>query len=462
MTAEIEAVDFKKARRQKAKLTDPLKGDRLPPHSVEAEQGVLGCVLLSPADSLDHCTQKFAGPEVFYDLRHRTIYEALSDMHGRKAHIDMITVQQSLKDKQQLESVGGLSYLTSLPDAVPSAANLDYYLEIVREKYALREHVAACTESVVDAYEHQGELEEVIARHGERFNRVRQLFSADTVPTNKVVMRSLVEKWDAAANGTLPKGVRTGFVDLDRWTGGLKPKQLMVVAARPSRGKSSLGLNIADHVAAVLGEPVAFFSLEMGREEHIERAVCARARVDSSRLNQGVATEREMKDVIAAQSAIAKAPIHIVDKPGLSIAQLSGLARSITQRHGIKLIVVDHLGLVNCGERGRSRYEEITKVSGALKALAMELRVPVLALAQLNRDSDKEDREPRMSDLRDSGSIEQDADILALLHPNAGDTTDPQRVKLIVAKHRGGRTGVINLVFHRQYTRFDSAAKERA
>jgi replicative DNA helicase len=220
-----------------------------------------------------------------------------------------------------------------------------------------------------------------------------------------------------------------------------------------------LATTIADHVAGTLGQPVLFWSLEMSDKENLERVVCGRARVDSSRMRNGYATEREIKAFTVATSQIAKSPLKIIATGQPKLAQLLSRTRQEVQRHGFKLVIVDYLGLIDLGEKNRSRYEEITKISGALKALAMELQVPVIALCQLNRDSDRENRKPHMADLRDSGAIEQDADIVLLLHPNPDDAGDLQRVELIVAKHRGGRTGGINLVFHRQWTRFDSATK---
>ena len=250
-------VDFKKARRRKAALADPSKIDRLPPHSVEAEQGVLGCVLLSPNDCLGHCIEKFtSGPEVFYDLRHRTIFEALLEMYEHKGAIDLITVQQALKDKQQLEAVGGLAYLASLPDAVPSAANLDYYLEIVREKFVLRRMIGTCTEVVSRAYEHQGEVDALL----DEVERDIMRISGDRVSTGAPTMKELVHRaihhieMYHQRQGQLG-GIATGFVDLDKMTDGLHGGEMIVIAARPSMGKTSLAMNVAEHVAVSLRLP---------------------------------------------------------------------------------------------------------------------------------------------------------------------------------------------------------------
>ncbi len=243
--------DFKKARRRKATLADPTKVDRLPPHSIEAEQGVLGCVLLSPNDCLGHCIEKFqSGPEVFYDLRHRTVYEALVEMYERKHAIDLITLQQQLKDRQQLEGVGGLAYLASLPDAVPSAANLDYYLEIVREKHVLRRMIGTCTEVVSRAYEHQGEVDTLLDEVERDILRI----SGDRVTTGSPTMKELVHRAIHHIEAYHQRqgqlgGLGTGFIDLDKMTDGLHEGEMVVIAARPSMGKTSLAMNMAEHIA---------------------------------------------------------------------------------------------------------------------------------------------------------------------------------------------------------------------
>jgi replicative DNA helicase len=463
--------DFKKARRRKATLADPSRVDRLPPHSTEAEQGVLGCILLSPNECVGHCILKFTGgPEVFYDLRHRAIYEVLVDMYDRKAAIDLITVQQILKDKQQLEAVGGLAYLASLPDAVPSAANLEYYLEIVREKFVLRQMIGTCTEVVSRAYEHQGEVDALL----DEVERDILKISGDRVTTSSPTMKELVNRAIHHIEAYHQRqgqlgGLATGFIDLDKMTDGFHEGEMIVIAARPSMGKTSLAMNMAEHVAVGLRLPVGVFSLEMTAESLVMRMMSSLARVNSRAIRDGFLAERDFAKLTTAAGQLAKAPLFIDDSSGLSILQLRAKARRMHQQHGIKLFVIDYLQLLHStARRAENRQQEIADISNGVKALAKELKVPVIVLSQLNRELEKDkNRKPRLSDLRESGSIEQDADVVALLYkPSSGDDEDgpsPDQeaapVNLLIAKQRNGPTGDVNLTFLKSCTRFESAAK---
>ena len=463
--------DFKKSRRRKNELADPSKVDRLPPHSLEAEQGVLGCALLAPAESLGHCIERFtAGSEVFYDLRHRVIYDQLIEMYERKDAIDLITVQQQLKDKQQLEGVGGLAYLSSLPDAVPSAANLEFYLEIVREKFVLRRMIATCTDVVSRAYEHQGEVDQLL----DEVERDVLKMSGDRVASSSPGMKELVHRAIHHIEAYHQRqgqlgGIATGFVDLDRMTDGLHEGEMIVIAARPSMGKTSLAMNMAEYVAVNLRLPVGVFSLEMTAESLVMRMMSSLARVNARSIRDGFLSERDFAKLTTAAGHLAKAPLFIDDSSGLSVLQMRAKARRMHQQHGIKLFVVDYLQLLHStARRAENRQQEIADISNGVKALAKELKVPVIVLSQLNRELEKDkSRKPRMSDLRESGSIEQDADLVALLYkPNAGEDEDgppPDQeaipVNLLIAKQRNGPTGDVQLTFLKSCTRFESAAK---
>ena len=465
--------DFKKARRRKVPLADPSRVDRLPPHSIEAEQGVLGCVLLSPHDCLGQCVEKLKqGPEMLYDLRHRAVYEVLLEMWDKKSAIDLITLQQTLKDRQQLDGVGGLAYLASLPDAVPSAANLSYYLEIVREKFVLRQMIGTCTQVVSRAYEHQGEVEALL----DEVERDILKISGDRVSTSSPTMKELVHRaihhieMYHQRQGQLG-GIATGFIDLDKMTDGLHEGEMIVIAARPSVGKTSLVMNIAEHVAVQLKQPVGVFSLEMTTESLVMRMMSSLARVNARAIREGFLAERDFAKLTSAAGQLAKAPLFIDDTSGLSILQLRAKARRMHQQHGVKLFIIDYLQLLHStARRAENRQQEIADISNGVKGLAKELKVPVVVLAQLNRDSEKEKRAPRVSDLRESGSIEQDADLVALLYKdvrdskgddddNAGPEPDTIPVKLLIAKQRNGPTGEVNLTFLKSCTRFESAAK---
>lgn len=464
--------DFKKGRRRKATLADPSKVDRLPPHSVEAEQGVLGCVMLAPHECLGHCVERLKnGPEMFYDLRHRAIYEVLIEMYDKKSAIDLITLQQTLKDRQQLEGVGGLPYIASLPDAVPSAANLDYYLEIVREKFVLRQMIGTCTDVVSRAYEHQGEVDALL----DEVERDILKISGDRVAASEPTMKDLVHRaihhieMYHQRQGQLG-GIATGFIDFDKMTDGLHEGEMIVIAARPSVGKTSLVMNMAEHAAVQLKVPVGVFSLEMTSESLVMRMMSSLARVNSKAIREGFLAERDFAKLTNAAGQLAKAPLFIDDTSGLSILQLRAKARRMHQQHGVKLFIIDYLQLLHStARRAENRQQEIADISNGIKGLAKELKVPVVVLAQLNRESEKEKRAPRVSDLRESGSIEQDADLVALLYRDVREKDDDEDqagpppetipVKLLIAKQRNGPTGDINLTFLKSCTRFESAAK---
>jgi replicative DNA helicase len=465
------APDLKKARRRKAGFSDAAPGvDRLPPHSPEAEQGVLGCVLLSPNDCVGECVEKFkAGAEVFYDLRHRTIFEALVEMYDQREAIDLITLQQRLKNKQRLEEVGGLAYLGSLPDTVPSAANLSYYLDIVLEKYVLRKMIQTCTEVVGRVYEHEGEVDALLDEVERDILRISETrVEGKTDKIKELVKKAINTIEDFHQRQGMLTGVGTGFTDLDKMTSGLHGGEMVVVAARPSMGKTSLAMNIAEHVSIEEKLPVGVFSLEMTSESLVLRMLCSRSRVNLRNVREGFLAERDFPKLTGAAGKLANAPLFIDDSSGLSILQLRAKARRMYQQHGIKLFIVDYLQLLHStARRADNRQQEIADISNGIKSLAKELNVPVIVLSQLNRELEKDkDRKPRLSDLRESGAIEQDADVVCLLYkPSrddedaAGEEADAMPVNLLIAKQRNGPTGDVHLTFLKQYTRFESAAK---
>ena len=462
--------DLRRAPRRKP--TAPAKLDRLPPHSIEAEQGVLGCVLLSPNDCMGECIEKFKGEaDPFYDLRHQTIFKTLVEMHDKQEAVDVITLQQRLKDNQLLDAVGGIAYLAGLPDMVPSAANLSYYLDIVREKYLLRRMIHICTEVVGRMYDPEGsvdalmdEVERDILRVGE--SRVE----TKTSTIKDLVHRAIntIEKFHQG-QGQLT-GVGTGFTDLDKMTTGFHGGEMIVIAARPSMGKTSLAMNIAEHVAIEQRVPVGVFSLEMTAESLVLRMLCSRSRVNLRNVREGFLAERDFPKLTGSAGKLAGAPLFIDDSSALSILQLRAKARRLWQQHEIKLFVIDYLQLLHStSRRAENRQQEIADISSGIKALAKELEVPVIVLSQLNREIEREKgRAPRLSDLRESGAIEQDADVVGLLYkPKAAGEDDEGGaveedavpVNLLIAKQRNGPTGDVNLTFLKSYTRFESAAK---
>jgi replicative DNA helicase len=466
------APDLKRSRRQKPAAVAP-KLDRLPPHSPEAEQGVLGCVLLSPNQCMGECIEKLKGSdEFFYDLRHQTIFKALSEMYDSREAIDIITLQQRLKDNQLLDQVGGIAYLSVLPDTVPSAANLSYYLEIVREKFLLRKMIHVCTEVVGRVYDFEGEIDALMDEVERDILRISETrVQASTLPIKDLVKKAIGTIEDFHQRQGLLTGIPTGFSDLDKMTNGLHGGEMIVVAARPSMGKTSLAMNIAEHVAIEAKLPVGVFSLEMTADSLVLRMLCSRSRVNLRNVREGFLAERDFPKLTGAAGKLAGSPLFIDDSSGLSILQLRAKARRMHQQYHIKLFVIDYLQLLHStARRAENRQQEIADISSGIKALAKELNVPIIVLSQLNRELEREkNRKPRMSDLRESGAIEQDADLVGLLYkPNADEEEaaaagpapeEAVAVNLLIAKQRNGPTGDVNLTFLRSYTRFENAAK---
>jgi replicative DNA helicase len=469
------AADLKKARRQKSARADAHPTlDRLPPHALDMEQGVLGCQLLSPNDCIGQVIEKLknTGVEAHYDLRHQTIQAELFEMYDNRVPIDVITLQQRLKDKGLLDQIGGIAYLAQLQDSVPSAANLSYYLEIVQEKFLLRRMIATCTDVVGRVYDYEGDVETLLDDVEKEILRINESRAqAGTAPVKELVGKAILTVENYFSRKGVLNGIGTGFPDLDRMTDGLHGQEMIVIAARPSMGKTSLAMNIVEHVVLEQNLPAAVFSLEMSAESLVLRMLCSIARVNLRSIREGFMSEADFPKLTSAAGRLAKAKLLIDDSAGLSILQLRARARRMHQQHGVKLFVIDYLQLLHSTARRSqdNRQQEIADISSGIKALAKELKVPVLVLSQLNRELEKDkNRKPRLSDLRESGAIEQDADVVGLLYkPSAGDDEDGAQseeadglpVNLLIAKQRNGPTGDINLTFLKSYTRFESAAK---
>lgn len=467
-------IDLKKAKRRKQNYSevDLQRADRLPPHAPEAEQGILGCCLLSPMQSIGDCIQMQLDSDDFYDLRHQTIWLNLVLMYNERVPIDIITLQQRMKDWGTLDEIGGIPYLNVLQDSVPSAANLSYYVSIVKEKSTLRKVLNTCTDAIGRVYNYAGEVDQFVdevERDILKISEVRQ--SGEAVRIGELVgaTDSVIESY--ANNRGSPGAIPTGFPDLDRlMLGGLKGGEMFVLAARPSVGKTSYALNIAENIALNSRLPVGVFSLEMTKEALTLRMRCANARVGLRTVMDGQATQEDFTKLTEAAYRLGQAPIYIDDTPSLSIMALRAKARRMVQRFGIKAFVVDYLQLcVSTTKRAKeNRQIEISEISSGIKALAKELNLPIVVLAQLNRDIEKEKkRKPRLSDLRESGSIEQDADVVGLLYNANADKEDGDGqvadtvipVNLLIAKQRNGPTGMVYLTFFKSYTQFESATR---
>src|SRR6266481_3354257 len=469
--SETQAPDLKFARRRRGPNGShgaAQSVDRLPPHSIDAAQGVLGCILLSPNECMGECLTKLkAGSDVFYDLRHQTIFDAMAEMFDKREAIDVITLQQRLKDSQLLEQVGGISYLTSLQDVVPSSANLDYYLTIVQDKFLLRKMIRVCTDVVARVYECEGEVDSLMDEVERDVLRISEFRVQSQINTIKdLVYRAINTIEDYHQRQGKLTGLPTGFIDLDKLTTGMHPGEMIVIAARPSVGKTSLAMNIAEHVAIDNNIPVGVFSLEMTAESLVMRMLCSRSRVNLRNVRDGFLAERDFPKLTLNAGKLAGAPLFIDDSSGLSILQLRAKARRMFQQYGIKLFVIDYLQLLHStARRAENRQQEIADISSGIKALAKELSVPIIVLSQLNRELEREkNRKPRLSDLRESGAIEQDADVVGLLYKPSSDDDESGEalvhedealpINLLIAKQRNGPTGDVELTFLKSYTRF--------
>ena len=426
-------------------------------------------MLISPREIIAEAVEKI-NEEYFYIPAHQTVYTVLVELWNAGQGIDLITFTQVLRDRNVLDAVGGAPFVTSLFTFVPTAANVTYYLEIVREKYILRQIIAAATESVRRAYEEQDEVNALLDEVEQKIFAVGEDRFKGQMPTMKEqvmgALESIEKLWERKGGIT---GIPTGFIELDRMTNGLHDGEMIVIAARPSMGKTALAMNIAEHVAINSKLPVAVFSLEMSSQQLVQRLLCSRARVNLQKVREGFLADRDFPSLTAAASKLAEAEIYLDDSAGLSILELRAKARRLKAQKNIQLIVVDYLQLLKSTTRRAqdNRQLEISEISAGLKGLAKELKIPVIVLAQLNRQPEaRSGGKPRLSDLRESGSIEQDADLVGLLvRPEVYEEDEEARAEkageaeLIIAKQRNGPVGDIPLTFLKEFTRFEDRAR---
>lgn len=437
-------------------------GDRLPPQNLEAERSVLGSVLLDN-DVLHEIVPMLAVADFYRDV-HQTIYAAIRDLYDEGKGIDAVTLADELTRRDQFDKVGGDETLTEIVNSVPHAANARYYAGIVREKAIGRQLIDSATEIIRDGYSNQYTAQELLESAERKvFAIAEEQIQGDTLDLKDIITRAMDRIAErASSGGHAVTGVASGLIDLDDITGGFQPGQLVVLAARPSMGKTALALNIAEHAAMHGKVAVLFVSLEMGHMEIAERLLCSRSRVDGYKLRTGKSLgSREIGQLTQAWNELKSAQIFIDDTPARNMLQITAASRRLRLRNQIGLIVVDYIQLVDSEDSRDSRQEQIAKISRRLKTLARELEVPVIALSQLNRAVEsREDRRPRMADLRESGAIEQDADIVLLLHrPEYYDANDqPGIAELIVAKNRNGGVGNPKLTFLKNITRFENMA----
>jgi replicative DNA helicase len=434
-------------------VTDVAVAERQLPHNLEAERSILGAVLLH-SEALNHVGDLIAPGDFFRDA-HRRIFRVMTMLHERQIGIDFTTVREELTRAGELDAVGGPAYIAALVDGVPRAVNVEHYAAIVREKAKLRRLIYSANTMLTRAYQATEEAD-VVLEEAER----TILGLADQATTNgfesmrSIAVRGMAHLERICSTRQAVTGVPSGFTDLDNLTRGFQPGTLVVVGARPGVGKSSFATNIAQYATST-GRTVGIFSLEMPSEELFFRQIAATARIDSHRLQSGYVGEREWTRVAEACNAIAEAPMYLDETPAIGLFALRSRARRLKAEHGLDLLVLDYLQLMETSPEHDNRTQAIGAITGALKAFAKELRIPILMLSQLNRESAKPDkpRRPQLSDLRDSGSIEQDADIVLFLHR---EDPDEPVTDLIIAKHRNGPVGTVKLTWFEQQTRFDN------
>jgi replicative DNA helicase len=441
--------------------------DRLPPQSIEAEQSVLGALLIDRDAVIE--VADFLRPQDFYRQANARVYEAILELYERREPVDIVTVSEALERASALESVGGSAYLTSLINLTPTAVNAIHYGRIVERKAVLRNLIGAAGKIAAIGYDDSADVSEAIDKAEQELFGVSERRVQSGFEALKSLLYSAYDRLDYLHQhkGEI-SGIRTGFADLDALTSGLQKSDLIVLAARPSIGKTSLALNFAEHAAVREGKTVGVFSLEMSKEQLVLRLLSSVANIDSQRLRTGFLEEMDFTRLAPAMSALAEAPVFIDDTPNISTMELRTKARRLQAESGLDLIVVDYLQLMQSTVQSRdsNRVQEVSEITRGLKALARELAVPVVALSQLSRQAEmRESKEPRLSDLRESGSIEQDADLVMFLwreKERGGEDEDPEGeiINLRLAKHRNGPTGETKLYFRKRQTRFVSYADE--
>ncbi|WP_418309261.1 replicative DNA helicase [Phascolarctobacterium succinatutens] len=448
--------------------------ERVPPQNIEAEQAVLGAMLIDK-EAIAKATEVLSADD-FYREAHRVIFSAMLELYNKNEAVDMVTVTEILKRDNKLEDIGGIAYITSLANVVLTAANVKYHADIVAEKSVLRQLVRVSTEIAAMGYEANEDvgtlLDTAESRILEISNRKKK---TDFTAINDVLMDSVQSIESLLQNKGGLTGLPAGFADLDKLTSGLHPSDFIILAARPSMGKTALALNIVQNVAlrahkVIGGEPrsVAFFSLEMSKEQLVNRMLCAEAGIDSQRLRVGEMHDEDWTHLWDACDTMSRAKIYIDDTAGITAMDMRSRARRLKAEHGLDLIVVDYLQLMQgSGKRNNSgdRQQEVSEISRSLKALARELDVPVLALSQLSRSVEsRQVKRPMLSDLRESGSLEQDADIVAFLYREDyyNPETENKHTELIIAKHRNGPVDTVNLFFQKQFTKFVGFTKRES
>jgi len=442
--------------------------DRLPPQNLDAERGVLGSILLDP-----QVTDEVAlllRPDDFYAHAHQILYRQLLEMHNDGLRIDVTLLVEQLNKSDELESIGGLAYLAEVAQSVPHAGNAVHYADIVRSKGTLRSLIHASTDILRDAYDQSAEPREMISRAEETIFAILERGGGvgELADMQSVLTESLLRIDARLEKGGGVSGLATGFADLDEMTGGLHESELVILAARPSMGKTAMAINMADHVAVHDKQPVLFVSLEMSRLELAERLLCARGRINGHKLRNGYISATDRKQLVKVSSEMSSAPLFLDDSPSRTVTEIAATARRLKRGSGLALVVIDYLQLIEPDNARDPRQEQVAKIARRLKGMARELKVPVLCLAQVNRQTEaSKDNKPRLSHLRESGAIEQDADVVMFVHREEYFQTNAEdrehyagQADVLIAKQRNGPTGDVKLAWLAEYARFENLAAQ--
>ncbi len=436
---------------------------KVPPHDLEAEKSVLGALLIDPAAF--HLVAEFLKPDFFYSREHTLIYSAMISLFEKQQPIDVVTLKNELQHAGTLKQVGGSSYLSDLITTVPTSAYVEHYANIVKDHYIKRKMIDVSSRIVEKAFDNKGDVRKLLdLAESEIFTLSQQQSHRDFIELKEILTESFERLEEFMKRGDSLRGVPTGFSDLDHRLAGMQASNLLILAARPGIGKTTFALNMALHIATKHKYPVGFFSLEMSKEELVDRLLVGQADIDAWKLKTGKLSDVEMKHLMEAMGDLSMAPIFIDDTPGISILEMRTKARKLKLEKDVKLIVVDYLQLADAGKRFESRVQEVSFVSQGLKNLARELRIPVLALSQLSRAVEQRGiKKPQLADLRESGAIEQDADVVMFLYyeDESEDLLDQSKrqIKLSIAKHRNGPVGEIDLLFRGDRVKFYSVEK---
>lgn len=443
-------------------MEDQLIG-RIPPHSIEAEQSVLGAMILDK-EAINTAIE-IIRPDDFYKEANKEIFEAILVLFNKNEPVDLITLSEELKRRGTLENTGGVTYLANLSSGVATTANVKYYCKIVEEKSILRRLIRSCDDVIAKSYENSDEVNAIIEKAEKAIfditqGRHREGFS----PLNEVLLSSFSQIEERAANQGALTGLTTGFIDLDNKLSGLQKSDLVLLAARPSMGKTAISVNIVTNAALKANANVAIFSLEMSKEQLVQRMISATAHVDLQKIISGRLSEEEWIQVINSMGPLSQANIFIDDTAGISLMEMKAKCRKLKIEKGLDLVMIDYLQLMQLDGRQESRQQEISAISRGLKALAKEMECPVIALSQLSRAPElRSDHRPILSDLRESGAIEQDADVVLFLYRDEYYHEDSEKKNIgevIIAKHRNGPTGSIELVFKKEFTKFVNMVRE--